>query len=408
MRDVAIIGVGQTKYQHRYPDTPQPDLVRRAAQAALADAHLRADDLDAVVYSMAPDALIGVLHAERWVADAAGAAGRPMLRVNTGGSTGLSSVQAAYDHIASGMCDIVLVVGADRVGESGDAQTILNRIWDPMYERQMPLNTVTMLAMQGVRFFEKYGATPRDMARVAVKNHFNGVRNPVSHIQKEVTIEEVESSPLIAYPIRLFDCCPQSSGGAAVVLASAEVAERRGEALAWVTGMGFRAESYWMGDRMGPKAVSDHAESPQLAAAADAAYRAAGITAADIGVAELYAPFTTVELHAVQDVGLCPPGTVLERLWEGYFDLDGEKPVTPSGGVQCANPIAVTAMVRVIEAALQVAGRAGDHQVAGVRHALATGIGGDHQFFGAVVVSDRPRAATAPPQPDGEERTDRD
>lgn len=396
MRDVAILGVGQTRYQHRYPDTPQPDLVRRAAQAALADAHVGVDDLDAVVYSMAPDALIGVLHAERWVADAAGAADRSVLRVNTGGSTGLSSVQAAYDHIASGLCDVVLVVGADRVGESGDAQTILNRIWDPMYERQMPLNTITMLAMQGVRFFDKYGASQRDMARISVKNHFNGTRNPVSHIQKEVTVEQVEASPLIAYPIRLFDSCPQSSGGAAMVLACREVAERHGDVLGWITGMGFSAETYWMGDRMGPKAVSDHAESPELASAARTAYRAAGITADDIDVAELYAPFTNVELHAIPDVGLCAPETVMERLWDGYFDLDGEKPVTPSGGVQCANPIAVTAMVRVIEAALQVAGRAGEHQVAGARHALATGIGGDHQFFGAVVVSDEAVRRAAP------------
>lgn len=391
MRDVAIIGVGQTKYQHRYPETPQPDLVRMAAQAALADARVGVDDLDGVVYSMAPDALIGVLHAERWVADAAGAAGRPMIRVNTGGSTGLSSVQAAHDHIASGLFDLVLVVGADRVGESGDAQTILNRIWDPMYERDMPLNTITMLAMQAVRFFERYGATQEDMARVSVKNHYNATLNPVAHIQKEVTLEEVAASPLISYPMRLFDCCPQSSGGAAMVLASREFAERHGDVLGWITGMGFSVETYWMGDRMGPKAVSDHAESPELTAAAEAAYAAAGITAADIDVAELYAPFTNIELHAIQDVGLCPPGKVTEQLWEGAFDLDGAIPVTPSGGVQTANPIAVTAMVRVIEAALQVAGRAGRHQVPEVRHALATGIGGDHQFFGALVVSDTPR-----------------
>ena len=116
----------------------------------------------------------------------------------------------------------------------------------------------------------------------------------------------------------------------------------------------------------------------------------AGLGPDDMDVAELYAPFSNIELHAVQDVGLCVPGEVMQRSRDGAFDRDGEIPINPSGGVLCANPISVTALVRVIEAALQVTGRAGAHQVAGARNAIATGIGGDHQFFGAVVVADSP------------------
>ncbi|MEW6440122.1 MAG: thiolase family protein [bacterium] len=389
-RDVVIVGVGQTPYQRRYPDRILPDLVRQAAIAALDDAGMKLRDLDAIVYSMAPDALIGVNHAERWVADAAGAAGKPMLRINTGGSTGLSSVQAAYDHVASGLCEAVLVIGADRVGESGSAQTILNRIWDPMYERALPLNTVTMLAMQAVRFFERYGATEVDMARVSVKNHRNGTRNPFAHIRKDVTIEEVLRSRLISYPIKLLDSCPQSSGAAAMIVASSEVASRLTDRPAWITGLGFAAETYWMGDRMGPCATSDHAESAAMTLAVETAYREANITPADIDLAELYAPFSNIELHAIQDARLCPKGEVMRQLAEGRFDLDGEVPVNASGGVLCANPIAVTAMVRAIECALQVTGKAGRHQVPDVRHALATGIGGDHQFFAAMVISSEP------------------
>ncbi len=391
-RRVAIAGVGQTPFRHRYPDVIYPDLVREATRLAVADAGLRIADVDAVVYSMAPDALIGVSHAERWVVDAAGAAGRPLLRVNTGGSTGLSAVQAAHDHVASGLCEAVLIVGADRVGESGDAQTILNRIWDPMYERALPLNTITMLAMQAVRFMEKYGATERDMARVSVKNHRNGCRNRYAHIRQEVTVDEVLRSRMISYPIKLYDCCPQSSGAAAMVLVSPERATRLPRPPAWIKGLGFSAETYWMGDRMGPAAESDHAESPALRRAVTAACRAAGISApaAAIDVAEVYAPFSCVELHAIQDAGLCEPGRVMALLAEGYFDLDGALPVNPSGGVMCANPIAVTALVRAIEATLQVTGRAGEHQVPKARTALATGIGGDHQFFAAAVIGAEP------------------
>lgn len=391
MRAVAVLGAGQTAYQHRYPDTPQPELIRQAVLSALDDARVGLDQIDAVVFAMAPDALIGVMHAERWIADAAGAVGKPMLRINTGGATGLSAVQVGYDHVASGLYDTVLVCGADRVGESGDAQSILNRIWDPMYERAMPLNTITMLAMQALRFFDKYGAGPEDMARVSVKAHKYGALNRYAHIREPVTMEEVLASRMISYPIRLFDACPTSSGGAAMVLSTADVAQRTKDEVAWITGLGFSTETYWMGDRLGPAAVGDHAESPALSEAAATALAMAGITPGALQVAELYAPFSSIELHAIQDVGLCEPGEVMQRLADGAFELDGEVSVNPSGGVMCANPIAVTAMVRAIECYLQITGKADGHQVPGVRHALATGIGGDHQFFASMVLSSEPR-----------------
>jgi acetyl-CoA C-acetyltransferase len=106
----------------------------------------------------------------------------------------------------------------------------------------------------------------------------------------------------------------------------------------------------------------------------------------ELQAAELYAPFSNIEPHAIQDVGLCETSETLELLEKGHFDLDGALPVNPSGGVLCANPISVTAMVRAAEAALQVQGRAGEHQVDGAKTVLATGIGGDHQHFAAVVV----------------------
>ncbi len=369
---------------------PYRELIFSAVSRVLEDAHASIADVDAVVYPMAPDALIGVSHAERWAADAAGALGKPFIRVNTGGVTGLSAVQAGYDLVASGMYDVVLVGGGDRVGESGDAQEILNRIWDPFYERSLPLNTITMLAMQAVRFMHKYGADERDMAVVSVRSHRNALDNPYAHIQRAVTLEEVLASEPISAPIKLLDCCPQSSGGAALLLCAAELAERFTDRPAWIRGLGHSSETYWMGDRVGPWALADHADSPELTRAAQAAYVMAGLGPDDMDVAELYAPFSNIELHAVQDVGLCVPGEVMQRSRDGAFDRDGEIPINPSGGVLCANPISVTALVRVIEAALQVTGRAGAHQVAGARNAIATGIGGDHQFFGAVVVADSP------------------
>ena len=387
MREVAIVGVGQTKYSGLTSQS-YPELIREATKAVLNDAQTTTDSIDAVVVSMAPDAIIGVSHGERWIVDACGAAGKPMMRVHTGGATGLSAFQVAAYHVASGMFDTVMVVGADRVGESGDAQTILNKIWDPYYERAMPLNTITMLAFQAVRFMEKYGMTEEHMAMVSVKDRANGCKNPYAHLQKEVTIEEVFGSRMISWPIKLFDSCPSSSGGAAMILTSKENARKFPHEPAWVRGMGHASETYWMGDRMGPKMDSDHADSPALGQAARTAYKMAGIQdpRRELQAAELYAPFSNIELHAIQDVGLCETSETLELLEKGHFDLDGPLPVNPSGGVLCANAISVTAMVRAAEAALQVQGRAGEHQVDGAKTMLATGIGGDHQHFAAVVV----------------------
>lgn len=387
MEDVAVIGTSQTEYRHFYDTVTLPELVFRAAREALSDANLTAADIDAVVYAMAPDALVGVMHAERWIVDGAGATGKPLIRINTGGATGMSAVHAGYDHVASGMFERVLVIGAERVGESGSAQTILNRIWEPLYERPLPLNTITMLAMQGIRFFEKYGASERDMANVSVKNHANGCRNQYAHIRTPVTVDEVLASRPIAHPIKLLDACPQSSGAAAMVLARGDEAERLTDRPVWVRGVGFGSETYWMGDRMGSRAISDHAESPELTTAVDAALAMAGLSPEDVDVAELYAPFSCVELHAIQDARLCKPGEVMQLLEAGYFDIDGQVPVNPSGGVMCANPIAVTAMARAIEIALQLQGAAGDHQVDDAQCGLATGIGGDHQFFSAMVMT---------------------
>ncbi|MDX6631285.1 MAG: acetyl-CoA C-acetyltransferase, partial [Gaiellales bacterium] len=151
MRNVGIIGVGQTDFVTRRTDVTFPELVREGAELALADAGMTMDDIDAVVFPLAPDALIGVGNGERWCVEALGAAGKPFMRINTGGSTGLTAVQAGYIHVASGMFDRVLVTGGDRVSESVSAQSVLNKMWDVAYERLYPLNTITMLAMSAQR-----------------------------------------------------------------------------------------------------------------------------------------------------------------------------------------------------------------------------------------------------------------
>ena len=385
---VGIIGIGQSNFQAKRNDASYPDLVREAVTIALADAGLDLDAIEAVVYSLSPDAMVGIGNAERIGVDAVGARNKRFLRINTGGATGISSVAAAYYHVAAGALDVVLTAGADKVGECGDSQTVLNKIWDPTYERQLPLGTINMLAMSAVRYMHKYGMTEEDMAEVVVKNRMHASKNPHAHLRKPTTVEEVFRSRYISWPVKLFDCCPQSSGGCAMVLASERYIKERNLQAVWITGVGHCSETYYIGDRMGEGYTADHADAYALKGAIDRAYRMAGITSPreQVDVAELYAPFSNTEFHSIEAASLAELGQSPAMLREGQFQLGGNIPVNPSGGVLCTNAIAVTAMVRAAEVALQVWNRAGGHQVAGAKRGVASGNGGDHQFFGAMVI----------------------
>ncbi len=386
---VGIIGIGQSPFAARRPDANYPDLVREAVAMAMADAKLEFDAIQAVVYSLSPDAMIGIGNAERLGVDAVGGRNKPFLRINTGGATGISSVSAAYYHVASGACDVVLTAGADKVGECGDSQSVLNKIWDPTYERQLPLGTINMLAMSAIRYMKLYGMTEEDMARVTVKNRRHASLNPNAHLRKVVSIQDVMDSRYISWPLKLLDCCPQSTGGAAMVLASEKYIRDNKLDAVWITGLAHCAETYWMGDRMGSHPTAEHADAYALGRSFQRSYKMAGITdpMKQVHVAELYAPFSSTEFHSIDAARLVVKnGDSVPALRDGEFDLGGRIPVNCSGGTLCTNAIAVTAMARVAETALQVWGRAGAHQVKGARVGVASGNGGDHQIFGTMVI----------------------
>jgi acetyl-CoA C-acetyltransferase len=390
MRNVGIIGLGQTNFVKTRTDVTYPELVREGADLALVDAGLTMQDIEAVVVPLAPDALIGIGNGERWIIEAIGATGKPVMRVNNGGATGATAVEVAWMHVASGMFDVVLVAGADRVSESLSAQSVLNKMWDVAYERPYPQNTITMLAMSAMRYNHLYGWDESDMARVTVKNRRHASLNPHAHLRTTVTVEDVLDSRLLSWPLKLGDLCPSSTGGAAVIVASEDFIERTGRSAAWIRGLGQNTETFWMGDRVGDAHIGDHADADALAVAFERAYAQAGVTdpRTQIDVAEIYSPFSSVEFHVIEAAGLCDRGQAPARLAEGAFHLGAEGVVVnPSGGTQCTNPIAITGTVRVIEAASQVLGRAGERQVAGANVAIASAIGGDHQFYSTFVIA---------------------
>ncbi len=387
---VALIGSGQTKFKTHYADKTYIELAQDAAKLALDDAGMEPGEIDAVVFSMAPTQFMGVNDCDRWATSHVWGAGKPFMRIHAGGATGGSALQAGYIHIASGVYRSVLVVGADRVAETPDAQHILNLIWDRFYEHDFALNTVTMTALAAQRYMARYGTTEEQFARVVVRGRKNAMGNPYAHLRGDITVDDVMNSPRVSYPYKRFDICPRSSGAAAVVLTNLDVAKKKSAKPAFVTGVSAITHSVFMGDRMGVYSETEFADHDGEHIAAYEAYRQAGITnpASQVQVAELYDPFSTFQFPIIEGLGFCGRGRAAAISDEGGWDMDGQVAVNPSGGTLCTNPIGVTGLVRVVDAADQIRGKAGQNQIKGVHNAVATAAGGSTQFFTVTMLGD--------------------
>jgi acetyl-CoA C-acetyltransferase len=380
----AVIGIGQTKHAAKRDDLSIAGLVREAALRALEDAGLEWKDIDAVVIGKAPDMFEGVMMPELYLADALGAVGKPMMRVHTAGSVGGSTAIVATHLVESGVHERVLTVAFEKQSES-DAMWALS----PRYPFVPPL-----VAGAGgffapiVRSYIRRSGAPSDVgSMVAVKDRRNALKNPYAHLHMDdISFEKVSTSPMLWDPIRYLETCPSSDGACAMVLGSERAAEHAPKKVAWVRGTAVRSEpAQFSGrDQVSPRAGID--------CAADV-YRQAGITdpRREIDVAEIYVPFSWFEPMWLENLGFAPPNAGWKLTMEGVTAMDGDLPVNPSGGVLSTNPIGASGMLRFAEAAMQVRGDAGAHQIDGARVALGHAYGGASQFFAMWIVgSERP------------------
>jgi len=383
-RQVAIIGSGQTKHGRRY-DVTYPDLVRQAVIAAYENTGIDAKDVDGVVSGTMPSMMEGIAFTHLYFADAMGCVGKPIMKTETCGTTGMSLAQTGYYWVASGMADVVLVVGSEKMYE-GDSQATMSTVMEPFYLRPFLAGAPGIFSMQGQQWTARYNIpedkTREAAAKISVDHHRDALLNPYAHIQVDLTMEEVKSAKIITYPVRFWDVCPNSDGACAVIFACEEKAVKMCSSPAWVKGLGFAGDEYWYGD-------SDKVAWQCAMEAARQAYQMAGITnpRKELDVAEVYNPFTFVELLHYECLGFCEPGQACDETLKGTFARGGELPCDPSGGVLCSNPIGATALIRVAEAAMQVSGTAGQHQIGGAKLALAHGLGGVSQFNGVMILS---------------------
>lgn len=383
--EVAIIGVGQTPYRRSWFASTS-ELVHDAVGMALTDAKIEMSDVDFVVGGFAPDGLAGESSPDKSFLPAAGAVGKASLRINTGGTTGIAAAYTAMEMLEAGFADLAVVVGVERMAQAMTVPAIFNSIFDPIYERDTGLSTVSMGALRASRMMKLWGYTPELWSLIAVRNFAHALRNPYAQIRREITEEEVLSSEMLAWPIRKLDACPISEGVCVIVLARGRVLNQSPRPLAWIRGRGSFTDTYSMGDRIA-RPEGDLVDLLSLRLAAKRAYAQAGIgSALEADVVEIHAPFTHAETMAYAPLRFCLAPEGPELVANG-FGAWGQRPViNPSGGPQAANPVGATALIRLAECAEQVRGSAGERQVEGANLAVATGQGGASQFSTCTVL----------------------
>jgi acetyl-CoA C-acetyltransferase len=365
----AVIGFGQTKHSKARMDVSEAGLVREAASRALEDAGLTWKDIDAVVIGKAPDAFEGVMQPELFLADALGAVGKPMLRVHTAGSVGGSTVIYGIHLIEAAIHDRVLVVAYEKQSD-GNAQ------WGLGGGRSGSIGAGGAFAPFIRAYIERSGAPEYIGWQVAVKDRLNALKNPYAHLRiEDISLEKVKDSPMLWDPLHFLESCPSSDGAAAMVLTNPAGAKGITNP-AWVLGTAVRSE---MGTFPGRDAVRPRAGVD----CAHDLYDRAGIKnpKEQIDVAELYVPFSWYEPMWLEGHDIAELGEGWKMTDRGETEISGSFPVNPSGGVLSSNPIGASGMLRMGEAALQVRGQAGAHQVDGARVSLAQAYGGNAQYF---------------------------
>ena len=385
--ELEIIGVGQTPYRRRH-ESSTPELVGATVREALDDAGLVADDVDIVVGGFAPDGLAGENCPDKRFLPSAGAIGRSSMRINTGGTTGVAAAYAAMDLLEAGRGDVAVVVAVERMAQARSVPEIFNSIFDPIYEKDTGLSTISMCALRATRMMALWGYDRELWSKVGARNFEHASRNDLAHIRRPYTAEAVHDSRMLSWPISQLDACPVSEGVCAIVVArSSAKAGRPGVPPAAVLGRSSHSDTYNMGDRF-DRPTGDLVEMVTLQRSAEVAYRQAGIASGhDADLIEIHAPFTSAETMAYAPLRLCtaPDGPALVDC--GFGQYGTATVINPSGGPQAANPVGATALIRIAEAARQVRGAAGACQVDGARLAVATGQGGANQFSTCTVLA---------------------
>jgi acetyl-CoA C-acetyltransferase len=381
-----MIGAGMTRFGEHFGIGIKELLPMAVTEAvATVDAGFDRADVEAAWFGelVATDGFpSGIL------ADSCGLLDIPVSHVENACATGNDAIRHGVMAIASGMYDVVLVAGADKVRETSARSTFwewMAMTRDMAWDFPLGLVAPANFALHVARYLYESPATREHMAMVAVKNHRHGVSNPKAQLRFEITIEQVLNAPMVVEPFGLYDCTPQSDGAATVLLVSEDVVDRYTARPVWVRGVGLGV------DRVMHAHKPDMTTFPPTVKAARQAYAMAGIGPADIDVAEVHDCFTGVELIDYEDLGFCDRFDAYKLVEAGDTCVGGRLPVNPSGGLKAkGHPPGATGVAQCVELFEQLRGDAAN-QVDGARLALAHNVGGPTAVAAVTILGgDRP------------------
>jgi len=375
MKKVAIIGIGHGKFGVR-SDASLRELTFEAVKACLDDAGLPLKEVDSMVTGIAGDEFSFALQPSAQVHDYIGFYPKPNFRVEGACATGSMALRTGWMNVASGLADVVLVVGVEKMTEvpTSVATDIMGRGGDAIWEYPFGTTFPGYYAMIAQAHMAAFGTTEEQMAMVAVKNHYYGSLNPFAHMQKEITLDKALTSFIVAYPLKLYDCSLITDGAAAVLLASEERAKRISKKPVWMVGLGLATDTMRISERNSLTSIQAVRE------AAKTAYKMAGIGPTDIDIATVHDCFTIAEIVAYEDLGFCEKGEGGRLIEAKETYVNGKIPVNVDGGLKSkGHPLGATGVSMAIEITKQLRGDAGERQVKNAEIGLAHNVGGTGQ-----------------------------
>jgi acetyl-CoA C-acetyltransferase len=371
MRDVAVIGVGMTKWGELWEKSLRT-IFSETALLAIDDAGV--DHIDSMVVGcMSSGLFIGQEHLASLLPDYLGKNPVPATRVESACSSGGLALRHGFMEVASGMSDIVLVGGVEKMTDvtGCEATFALGTAADQEYEGYHGATFPALYAMMAVAHMHKYGTTREQLGLVAVKNHDNGSKNPLAQFPFKVSLDAVLSSVLVADPLRILDCSPITDGAAAVILGPADMVNARKKRRVRITGSGHATDSIALVSRRDLTSI----ESTRIAAQKALAMAKRKID--DIHLFEVHDCFTIAEIMVTEALGLVRQGQGGKAVEDGLTSITGKYPVNPSGGLKAkGHPVGATGVAQVVEIVKQLRGEAGERQVKGAERGLTQNMGG--------------------------------
>lgn len=371
MRDVAIIGVSQTKFGELW-DTSFRDMITEAGLKAIQDSGIKGADLEAMyVGNMSAGLFVGQEHIASLIADQAGLNPIPCSRVEAACASGGLALRSGIMAVASGYHDIVISAGVEKMTDVVDPSPIVATASDQEWEAEQGVNFPSLYAMMARRHMHEYGTTREQLAMFSVINHKNGAHNPLAQFPMEITVDQVLNSSMVADPLRLLDCSPITDGAAAVILCAADDARKYTDSPVYVKASTQASGTIALHERR------DITTIDATVHAARKAYKMAGLTSKDINAVEVHDCFSINGLLAVEDLGFVEKGKAGSFVEDGMTEIDGQIPVNPSGGLKArGHPLGATGIAQAAEIVWQLRGEAGKRQVNNIEVGMTHNIGG--------------------------------